>query len=497
MKMLTPRTSVVHRGTPESNSWTRRQTHWKGVKATKLAAAQSRMAIVKPLTLVGGGDKPERQPLSTSLTDAAVPARDGERIQSTYHWRPIQVKEHEDRSNHDPGYTFGTYVNTLSYNISVQTLSNAKPLQIRLEPKNFTPQGSLWCYLAGDGMIICQGVVIGACPKIHDPENGRNIRIARLPVEARPRRGLQFAALSREAYDVGGHVTYTSSLVTLTVTPDGWICGVSRNEMEGAIDLSAVRFCINGGISLTDEVSIHTADIGHSRLVCLQGTLSDRFFVVDSKKPLAMLPESCRPPEEIPFIVSGSGPGSFNLMIARPLRGGGIGGDLMWRDGVWNHDVVHTSGIMYEVAADAMPFSLVNASWAPEILMVFVGEFQKFLVAKFGSIEDAWEEAFDTDGSGEINFTEFSLGCKKAGYVGNATRLWAALDEDRGGSISLDELQADKFVDLSYGRDDGAQPPPQEGQAQSLAGMLEELTAEEEFTLPGMTGEQTQTNDGY
>ena len=31
--------------------------------------------------------------------------------------------------------------------------------------------------------------------------------------QARPRRGYQFAALSREAYNVEGHVTYTSSLL--------------------------------------------------------------------------------------------------------------------------------------------------------------------------------------------------------------------------------------------------------------------------------------------
>ena len=32
-----------------------------------------------------------------------------------------------------------------------------------------------------------------------------------------------------------GHITYTSSRVALTVTPDGWICGHSTREMEGAI----------------------------------------------------------------------------------------------------------------------------------------------------------------------------------------------------------------------------------------------------------------------
>merc|ERR1712087_81274 len=75
-----------------------------------------------------------------------------------------------------------------------------------------------------------------------------------------------------------------------------------------------------------------------------------------------------------------------------------------------------------------------------ESLTIFVTDFQNFLIRKFGSIEVAWHVAFDTDGSGSINFTEFGLGCKASGYVGNATRLWAALDEDRSGEISLDEL---------------------------------------------------------
>eukprot|EP00931_Biecheleriopsis_adriatica_P121915 TRINITY_DN96964_c0_g1_i1.p1 TRINITY_DN96964_c0_g1~~TRINITY_DN96964_c0_g1_i1.p1 ORF type:complete len:495 (-),score=76.36 TRINITY_DN96964_c0_g1_i1:145-1629(-) len=491
MKVLTPRTSSTPRGTAESNSWTRRQNHWKGIKAAALAIAQEKQAIVKPLTLVGGGDKPVLPKLSRSVKESEVPAKDFEKIQSTYHWRPIQIKEHERPD--DPGHTLGTYINSLSYDLAVPTLQGAKPLQIRLEPKNFSAQSTLWCYMVGDSFIVCRGVVVGICPKTHDPENGRNMRIARLPVEARPRHGLQFAALSREAYDVGGHVTYTSSLVTLTVTPDGWICGHSSRELEGAIDLSALRFCKSGGISLTDEVSIHTVDVGPSRLVCLQGTLAERYYVTDSKRPLAILPESCRPKVGIPFVTSGSGPGAFNLIQVNVTHGQGLGGELIWKDGVWNHDIVHLSGIMYEVSADAMPFSLVNASWAPEILRVFVTEFQKFLIAKFGSIDSAWETAFDLDGSGEINFTEFSIGCKKAGYVGNATRLWAALDEDQGGSISLDELAMDYSEGLEgYGY---TKAPSNEGSEAdavtqaSLAAMLQDLDPdvgpEVTFALPG------------
>lgn len=441
MKLLTPRATWSGRPTGENNSYSKRKNFWMNHKSMNSAIEQEKNAIVKakPLTLVGGGDKPERVPLAPSMKEKETPAKDYEHVQSTYHWRPIQIKDH-DQPPDDPGHTLGTYINTLTYDLDVPTLTGAKPCQVRLEPRNFSSHGSLWCYIVGDGLVICRGTVVGTCPKDHDPDNGRNMKIARLPVEARPRRGFQFAALSREAYNVDGHVTYTSSLVTLSVTPEGWICGHSSREMEGAIDISAIRFCLNGGISLTDEVSIHTVDVGGSRFVCLQGTLSPRFFVIHSKKPLAMIPESCRPRGEIPFVTSGSGRGAFNLICVRQQRGGGIGGDLMWKDGVWNHDEVHLTGMMYQVAADAMPHSLVNSSWAPEILVVFVYEFQKFLISKFGSIEDAWYEAFDTDGSGEINFTEFSIGCKKAGYVGNATRLWASLDEDRGGSIDLDEL---------------------------------------------------------
>lgn len=442
---LTPRASRVPRATEEENSWTLRQKHWKNIKDQLAAQAAQKVAQQreKPLTLISGGEKPFLPPLPASLERAQLPAKEVEQIQSTYHWRPCQIREHCYAADL-PGHTLGTYVNTMSFTLPKETLQGAKPLQVRLAPENFTAQGSVWCYLMEDSFIQCRGVVIGTCPKTHDPENGRNIRICRLPVEARPRRGLQFAALSREAYDVGGHVTYTSSRVTLTVTPDGWICGHSTREMQGAIDLSAVRFCKTGGLSLTDEVTLHTVDVGGSRLVCLQGHLHECFFASDSKRPVAMLPESCRPQEVLSFVTAGSGPGAFHLVQLRPIRGSGIGGDLMWKDGVWSHDQVHLTGIMYEVNPDALQFSFLDASWTPEILRIFVAEFQKFLISKFGGIEEAWDEAFDLTGEGVVNFTQFSMGCKKAGYVGNATRLWAALCEDGGGEIKLEELARDR-----------------------------------------------------
>lgn len=69
----------------------------------------------------------------------------------------------------------------------------------------------------------------------------------------------------------------------------------------GLEDLSAIRFCKQGGLSLTDEVTLHTLDLKGSRLVCLQGHLHECFFGSDSKRPVAMIPESCRPKEATYF----------------------------------------------------------------------------------------------------------------------------------------------------------------------------------------------------
>jgi len=176
-------------------------------------------------------------------------------------------------------------------------------------------------------------------------------------------------------------------------------------------------------------------------MVLLQGTVTERFFIAHSHKPLALLPESCRPPRELSFIVPGKSAGGFHLLAVNPSHGFGCGGDVLWRDSIWNHDRVNFTGIIYEVAEEALHISTLSSTWTEEFLAVFVKDFQNFLIRKFGSVEIAWCEAFDLDQSGSINFTEFGLGCKASGYVGNASRLWAALDEDRSGEISISELQ--------------------------------------------------------
>ncbi|CAK9026507.1 unnamed protein product [Durusdinium trenchii] len=120
---LTPRASRVPRATEEENSWTLRQKHWKNIKDQLAAQAAQKVAQQreKPLTLIGGGEKPFLPPLPASLERAQLPAKEVEQIQSTYHWRPCQIREHCYAADL-PGHTLGTYVNTMSFTLPKETL---------------------------------------------------------------------------------------------------------------------------------------------------------------------------------------------------------------------------------------------------------------------------------------------------------------------------------------------------------------------------------------
>jgi hypothetical protein len=99
---------------------------------------------------------------------------------------------------------------------------------------------------------------------------------------------------------------------------------------------------------------------------------------------------------------------------------------------------------MYEVSPKtALIPNPMDAYEVTESQIIAIKDFHRYLIRKFGTIQVAWDKAFDTDGSGDINFTEFGIGCKAAGYVGNASRLWCVLDDDLSGEISLQELSQD------------------------------------------------------
>jgi len=124
----------------------------------------------------------------------------------------------------------------------------------------------------------------------------------------------------------------------------------------------------------------------------------------------------------------------------KPTDAYGLGAEVLWSDATLDHDVINLTGIMYEASAAALQHLIGGPDWSGNRKKLVVFEFQKILLNKYGSIKAAWNQVFDTEYIGFINFTKFGLGCKAAGYKGNLFRLWRMLDEDGSGEITVEEL---------------------------------------------------------
>lgn len=368
-----------------------------------------------------------------------------------YRWLPVQT--YAQLQDGEKEYFLGTYVSTLSMSLDLGPEAVWEPLP--LAPDSFRAAGAQpQCCKFGGDVVFCRGQVVGCCPQEHDSSRGRKAWIARLPEGMRPRMALHFAALCEESpgapgsFAADGHSAYRPHLVTLTLTPDGWLRGLGVRGTEAALDLSALRFSTGRGIAIADTVRLHCCDVGGRRLVVLQGSLLERTFddlaACDNHdvRPLLSLPQTCRPALDQAFVVPGHRAGGFHLVRTQPSAHFGFGGGLAWCDSVWQRDSVSLSGVVFEASAEVARLPMDLQEWNPVRRHVVITDFQKLLKRKHGSIEDAWSKAFDLDGSGAIDFSEFASACKALGYVGNATRLWAMLDEDSSGEISLEELSA-------------------------------------------------------
>lgn len=67
-------------------------------------------------------------------------------------------------------------------------------------------------------------------------------------------------------------------------------------------------------------------------------------------------------------------------------------------------------------------------------------EFKKQLIVTYGSYLRAWREGLDRDHNGSMDKNEFRRACKDVGYAGTLKDLWAELDCDGNGSVSLKEI---------------------------------------------------------
>merc|ERR1719421_582537 len=65
---------------------------------------------------------------------------------------------------------------------------------------------------------------------------------------------------------------------------------------------------------------------------------------------------------------------------------------------------------------------------------------QQALINKYGNILRAWKEGLDLDGGGKVSKMEFVKAMQKIGYKGSIKELWAQMDHDRSGFITLKEV---------------------------------------------------------
>jgi len=72
-----------------------------------------------------------------------------------------------------------------------------------------------------------------------------------------------------------------------------------------------------------------------------------------------------------------------------------------------------------------------------------LSDFKAWCEDQFGGVRSAYG-VFDNDGGGDVSFREFRRSCRIYGFEGNVHSIFRALDVERGGGLSVDEV---KFLD--------------------------------------------------
>jgi len=144
------------------------------------------------------------------------------------------------------------------------------------------------------------------------------------------------------------------------------------------------------------------------------------------------------------FVVPGTSQHGFHLVHVRQVATAGSGGEITWKDSIWNRDRINLTGVMFEVAEDAIQHPLTRRTEQEDEVarQALMQDFHRRLVSKFQSIEAGLQKAFGLQPTAEINFTQFVAGCRQLGYPGHMTKLWSLLDEDQSGLVSFEELQS-------------------------------------------------------
>merc|ERR550537_529748 len=79
-------------------------------------------------------------------------------------------------------------------------------------------------------------------------------------------------------------------------------------------------------------------------------------------------------------------------------------------------------------------------------------EFRQHCTRRYGNFHRAWRKAIDTYGNGKLGFDPFCNVARRMGYIGDIRQLFADLDANESGNVSLADLDfgtSQLFYDMS------------------------------------------------
>jgi hypothetical protein len=103
--------------------------------------------------------------------------------------------------------------------------------------------------------------------------------------------------------------------------------------------------------------------------------------------------------------------------------------------------LVETSGIDFSGSTHGKRQSTMDV--ADETELDSAAAFRKLLKKTFGSVEKAWKNCMDEDRNGELSYPEFVKTCKVIGFRGKPQSVFAELDLENNGVLTLQELDPD------------------------------------------------------
>merc|ERR1719197_1628127 len=106
-----------------------------------------------------------------------------------------------------------------------------------------------------------------------------------------------------------------------------------------------------------------------------------------------------------------------------------------------------------EMDADGEGFVTLE-EFAPGIASLMASFYACLKEKHEGSLVKAWKRSLDLDKSGSIKKEELVEAMAKLGWDGDAARVYSLLDFDRGGSITLEEIDPKAYAAMQRGDDE-------------------------------------------